>query len=153
MIIEYSEQAQNAWAAVSYLPDDYRKSFLQKLNCNPDSDPDLLVVDVYTEFVKLRPITGSEDVIKAAIFARGISHDAEDEFQKVIKISNHKIPVVDIISKVSAKYDTNESGRAAAFDYFESLESASLILEKPKCSSRLVLINAQVPLLTNRGCP
>ena len=131
LIIEYSEEAQNAWAAVSYLPEDYKKLFLQKLNCEPSSSPNHLLIDVYSEFVLSRPVVGSEEIIRAAIFARGISHDAEDEFQKVIKISNQKIPLVDVISKISAKFDATESSRVRAFDYFESLKPAAIILEKP----------------------
>lgn len=131
LIIEYSEEAQNAWAAAAYLPEDYKKLFLQKLNCKPSSSPNHLLIDVYSEFVLSRPVVGSEEIIRAAIFARGISHDAEDEFQKVIKISNQKIPVVDVISKISAKFGATESSRVIAFDYFESLKPAAIILEKP----------------------
>lgn len=62
---------------------------------------------------------------------QGSSYDAEDEFQKLIKISNQKIPLVDVISKISAKFDATESSRVIAFDYFESLKPAAIILEKP----------------------
>ena len=121
LILEYSDSAQAVWSVVQFLPEKFQKIFLKKMDMQPDAEVNQLALMAYCALISERPYIENELAFSAAIFSRSISFEAEDEFVKVLLISKETIPLADIKSKISLKYDQGDNGRVEAFEYLENL--------------------------------
>lgn len=130
LLIDYSDAVKTAWEAVQVLPSDFEKQFLSKLDANPNLHPDILALEIYNDFLKLRPSMDTEESKKAAKFARSISLEAEDEFAKVYSISNPIIPIEEITKKISLKFGKSDNAREQAFNFFQKCKDTHETYEK-----------------------
>jgi hypothetical protein len=123
LLIDYSDAVETAWRAVQVLPSDCEKQFLSKLDANPNLHPDILALEIFNDFLEMRPNMETEVSNEAAKFARNISLEAEDEFAKVYSLSNPTLSIEAIIKKLSLKFGESNSIREQAFNYFQKCKN------------------------------
>ena len=121
-LIEYLPEAEKAWSAVSSLPNELQRKFLEALS-QPSANPEEVALTVYDVFLERQPHDASEELSQAFDQVRRISTKAEEAFSRLYEMQGERIPVSDIVELVVERHGGPAQDRVKAFDYFKTLSN------------------------------
>ena len=103
-VIEYSEDASQAWEQVNDLPLEYQIKFLDALEKNPSQEVEILVSEINE--ARTREIRPYDDELAndALEESRTISPEAAAEFHEVYHLLQNKFSAFEILRKIESKY-------------------------------------------------